>query len=441
MSPLFPLLFIGGAYLVMRGGSARGPAGSGASKASPSGTDGKCITPPRTDFNDLPDEGFWNAFKYALWVDSDPKSLEEFAASCDAVCQPEAARVLRQKAKDLRALGVPDGYSPNGKPPVTAPTVSLPMPDGPVQIPVPPTYDPTGAYKYLPPDVIGGVKIPESFPFPVPGIEGTPEPPPNVVVPPVVPGIDLPTPEIPQDKSAPPPDVPKADCRSNPDTQWWTLPVKAGESPWSITQAWIGDGKRYPELIAANPEKATVGTKGNADYTFASLKVGERLRVPKTWNVYVDKTGRTDGKGKIWPVCEGSGADTAAGGDCWKGFTRTGNAMADLKRLADSCAAGMDVIVPASKRAFKEGEQVEIAYPLVPGVYRFIAVGDMGVSSVTLELFDPSGIKISADLTGDAYPILGPYRRVAISKAGVYKLVISVKKGSGEVAGAAWRLP
>jgi hypothetical protein len=444
MSPLVPLLFLGGAYFVMRGGGARGPAGS---SATPSGTAGKCITPPRTDFNDLPDEGFWNAFKYALWVDSDPKSLEEFAASCDAVCQPEAARVLRQKAKDLRALGVPDGYSPNGKPPEASPKLTLPMPDGPVAIPIPPTYDPSGGYGYLPKDVLSGAKIPESFPFPVPGIEGTPEPKPGVVVPPVVPGVDLPTPE----QTPKLPSAPRAGCRSSADFQWWSVPAKAGESAWSITADYTGSGGRYVELIENNPEKKTVGVKGSSGYNFASLKIGERLRIPKAWNAFVDEQGRADGKGKIWPVCapDSVGGGGSAGGEwpatatdaqCWKGFKTTGDAMADLARLSTTCAKGMTPVSPPSVRDFAEGEVVELKYPLALGSYRFLAVGGAGAADVNLSLFDASGKRLSADVTADdTTAILHPTKSVVISEFGVYTLKVEMKKGAGQIAGGIWR--
>lgn len=441
MSPLLPLLFLGGAYLVMRGG------GGSRSSAAPSNFEGKCITPPRTEFDDLPDEPFWNAFKYALWVDSDPKSIEAFAASCEAVCQPAAAAVLRQKAKDLRALGVPDGYSPNGKPPATAPTVSLPLPDGPVQIPVPPTYDPTGGYGYLPPDVLSGAKVPESFPFPVPGIEYTPEPKTGNTVPEVVPGLPLPTPEL-------GPKMPavgkRAGCRSSSDTQWWSVPAKAGQSAWSITQDYTGSGNRYAELIAANPEKKTVGTPGKTGYNFASLKVGERLRIPKAWNVYVDEQGNADGKGKIWPVCEGAPAPSGGPDEwpatatdpahCWKGFKTTGDATADLMRLSTTCAKGMTLVSPPGTRTFKEGESFDVKYPLVAGSYRFIAVGGKGTVDVNMRLLAPDGSQIAADITpDDQTAVLHMNKPVTITDAGIYTLRVELKKGNGEIAGAVWR--
>jgi hypothetical protein len=434
MSPLVPLLFLGGAFLVMRGGGTRG-----AASAKPSGLEGKCITPPRTDFSDLPDEGFWNAFKYALWVDSDPKSLEEFAASCDAVCQPEAARVLRQKAKDLRALGVPDGYNPNGKPPASKPApLTLPSPDGPVVIPIPPTYDPTGGYGYLPPEVVSGAKVPDSFPFPIPGIEYTPQPPPGVEVPPVVPGTSLPTPE----QTPKLPSAPRAGCRSSSDYQWWSVPAKAGESAWSITTDYTGSGGRYVELIEANPEKQTVGTKGSTGYNFASFKIGERLRIPKAWNVYVDEQGNADGKGTIWPVCAaGDATPPKAPVRCWSGFKTTGDAMGDLMRLSAVCAKGMLPIVPPSKRSFKEGEVLDLKYPLPAGDYRFMAVGGTGAKDVNLSFLTPDGKVVAADLTpDDIFPVLKPSDLpVTVTEPGIYTLRVEMKKGSGEIAGGAWR--
>lgn len=53
--------------------------------------------------------------------------------------------------------------------------------------------------------------------------------------------------------------------------------VQAGDTPMSIARRLTGVGARMTELVAANPQKARVGS------TFASLYTGERLALPRGW--------------------------------------------------------------------------------------------------------------------------------------------------------------
>lgn len=84
---------------------------------------------------------------------------------------------------------------------------------------------------------------------------------------------------------------------THPDYQW-CYRVKAGDTAGSITEMFWNekDGWRYIELLTANPEKLTVGTVVTPDGTgdqldFASLKEGETIYLPRTWNEYIDQTG------------------------------------------------------------------------------------------------------------------------------------------------------
>lgn len=319
MSPLLPLMLLGGTVLILtnRGGGNRkeiGPGADPAPSAKPpaegvpgkgpvtpppdSTTDGKCILPEQKDLSNLPDDGFWNAFRYALLMDSNPVTLRGFAASCQAVCQPTAAKALLDKADTLEKAGVPPGYSPSGVPKPGLPG-TFSVPGLPVPVAVPTGFDPTGGS--LPPFLPSAAAIPESFPFPIPGVEGSPDPT-SPVPAPALPGLGSITPEA---KPKTMPDTPKSGIRSWASTQWWSGALKSGESPWGLAQAITGDGNRYPELFPANPEKATVMVKtadGKSYPTFASFKIGERIRIPKGWNIYTDQKGRADGKGTIWPA-------------------------------------------------------------------------------------------------------------------------------------------
>ncbi len=311
MSPIIPLMLLGGTVLILtnrKGGSRKeddaappgpGPAvappggapGPGPAKLPPASTnDGTCIQPEQKDLSSLPEDPFWNAFRYAMLMDSNPTTLREFAASCKAVCQPTAAKALEDKAKALEDAGVPPGFNPNG---TTLPGLpsTFTVPGLPGSIAVPTGYDPTGMWTGFP------TEAPELVVFPVPGIEGSPEP--KYPVPDAAPGLPNITPE-----QAPKGEVwkDKPGIRTWARTQWWSGPLRAGESPWNLARKVTGDGRRYPELMPANPEKATVGKPGSAGYTFASFKIGERVRLPKGWNIYIDQTGKTDGKGTIWPA-------------------------------------------------------------------------------------------------------------------------------------------
>ncbi len=54
--------------------------------------------------------------------------------------------------------------------------------------------------------------------------------------------------------------------------------VRNGDSPWRIARALTGEGARWPELVRANPHKAT-----NAAGNFRHLSPGEVLSVPPSW--------------------------------------------------------------------------------------------------------------------------------------------------------------
>lgn len=89
---------------------------------------------------------------------------------------------------------------------------------------------------------------------------------------------------------------------SNPLFQWKYV-VKAGDNPSLIAKKFVGDDRRYPELILANPGKATVGNPSNpysTNYNFKSLNANERLLLPKTWNAWVDEQGYPKGTPTPW---------------------------------------------------------------------------------------------------------------------------------------------
>jgi hypothetical protein len=60
------------------------------------------------------------------------------------------------------------------------------------------------------------------------------------------------------------------------------------------------------DLIASNPEKSTVGDRLNpwsSGYNFASLVPGEAVRLPASWNPFIDEQGTA--RGALTPFPEG----------------------------------------------------------------------------------------------------------------------------------------
>lgn len=215
-------------------------------KTEPTKTDGsktpakECPYGVDKPIGDLP-EGVKNAVLAALTVESDPAELEKMAQSMDAVCQGVAAKALRDKAKLLKDKGIPDGWDP-------------------VKFPIPGTTSPMPATGFDVPDAPAG--LPNLTPEMLPSWEWAPT------------------------GSAP----------SLPDVQWWSGPFSPskGDSLYGLAKTLTGDGRRYVELIEANPEKPTVGDPLNpfsTGYSFLDLVDGERIRIPKSWNPFLSDAG------------------------------------------------------------------------------------------------------------------------------------------------------
>ncbi len=143
----------------------------------------------------------------------------------------------------------------------------------------------------------------------------------------------------------------------------------------------------------------------------------------------------------LWaPVLTDAGAADAPAPPCWKGFEPTGNAEADVVELGNRCAKGMSSLVPPVKYSFKAGESKSIPVPIAPGCYRVIAVGGKGVKDVDLALKDASGKLVAADMTpDDVFPMIHPNKEFCSESLQFLTLVISVKKGAGDVAGGVWK--
>ncbi len=76
--------------------------------------------------------------------------------------------------------------------------------------------------------------------------------------------------------------------RALPPAAVGTYVVLPGEFPIKIAQKLVHDGKRWPELVAANP-----GKKRAADGNFANLQPGERLLLPASWTASAAPAAQT----------------------------------------------------------------------------------------------------------------------------------------------------
>jgi hypothetical protein len=188
---------------------------------------------------------------------------------------------------------------------------------------------------------------------------------------------------------------------------------------------------------ATSPSSSTSGKP-----TSTSAPAADAALVPPPVDAVTAKDDAHDGN--IWnPVIASASVDAAPdapAGPCWKGFSPTGNAEADVIELGHRCATGMSQLVPPVKHNFKTGEAKAIPVAIVPGCYRVIAVGGKGVKDVNLELKDQGGKVVAADMTpDDIMPMIHPNKEFCSESVQFLNLTISVKKGAGEVAGGVWK--
>lgn len=94
---------------------------------------------------------------------------------------------------------------------------------------------------------------------------------------------------------------------THPDYQWCYV-VQDGDSAGLIAEKMLGASLawRYVELLAANPQKPTTGDTvspdgSDSELNFVSLEAGERLNVPRTWNRWIDQSGRPSGNPLPYP--------------------------------------------------------------------------------------------------------------------------------------------
>jgi hypothetical protein len=128
---------------------------------------------------------------------------------------------------------------------------------------------------------------------------------------------------------------------------------------------------------------------------------------------------------------------------CYATFAPEGEARTDLSRLVRNCG-GVGGMRPIT--TVRTGEQSELdpvdAYtfevPRAGTCYRVYAAADATVEDLDLLLRGPDGSAKLADLTHDAWPVLPPREPACFAAAGMYRLEVSVYRGSGRYALQVW---
>ena len=240
------------------------------------------ITPPFVNGLDagMPPE-VQKAVMGALTTESDPAKLEGFASAIQAQ-YPIASGLLKAKAEALRLMqNVPAIPSVPPMNPVIVPTVPPSIAtngtykvlsgDFPIKISQKLTGDPSRWHELIAANPQKKVGADGNFVTLLPGeiltlpASWSSAPKPNAISIPAVPALQLPL------------NVPAA-LSSLAAASGSTYKVLPGDFPIKIAQKLTGNGNRWHELVAANPQKKT-STDGN----FASLMPGEVLQLPVSW--------------------------------------------------------------------------------------------------------------------------------------------------------------
>lgn len=101
-------------------------------------------------------------------------------------------------------------------------------------------------------------------------------------------------------------------CQSNPDFSWEYVVVD-GDSPSKIAYKVMGSASNsltiWKQLIDGNYRSQYtdryLGNNGKTglEYSFASLRTGDVLLLPKNWNQWIDQTGRYKASAIPYPIC------------------------------------------------------------------------------------------------------------------------------------------
>lgn len=96
---------------------------------------------------------------------------------------------------------------------------------------------------------------------------------------------------------------PDSKAPSPPDFQWYWL-INSGDNPSRIAKTILGNEKKYPDLVLANPELPSTGDYKNpysTGYNFKSgFTTGRLIRIPRAWNAFIALDGSRRGDSQPW---------------------------------------------------------------------------------------------------------------------------------------------
>lgn len=81
----------------------------------------------------------------------------------------------------------------------------------------------------------------------------------------------------------------------------WCVALHRGDGARGIAERITGDRARYLEILAANPVLATVVTDGTMDFAPGALRIGNRLKMPRTFAPWISQTGEPRGQRRAFP--------------------------------------------------------------------------------------------------------------------------------------------
>jgi hypothetical protein len=128
--------------------------------------------------------------------------------------------------------------------------------------------------------------------------------------------------------------------------------------------------------------------------------------------------------------------------DCYANLTIPEDGSDALAKLTDACGAPTGMIPVSSvhnkTQASADDPDVFTLQLDANSCYRLFAVGDTGIQAMKAMVTTAAGEILSADVSGDRAPIVGPNRPFCVTQGGDYKYVVAVIKGSGKYFFQMW---
>ena len=85
------------------------------------------------------------------------------------------------------------------------------------------------------------------------------------------------------------------------------------------------------------------------------------------------------------------------------------------------------------------GDDLDVVAVLRAGLcYKVLGQGGPGVEDLDLVVHDPNGVLLQRDASEHDRPVIGVERAICPAESGVYRIVVSMRRGAGEFAVQRW---